>query len=90
MFYILTYDIGIERVNKVKKITREFLKWEQNSVVTGELSDSQAMELKRKLKEIIDTEKDHIIIFSLRSRKFLDRVDLGTPKTEIDEDSFFL
>lgn len=90
MFYIITYDIGIERVNKVKKVTRRFLKWEQNSVVTGELPDSKATELKLTLNKIIDKEKDHIIIFALRADKFLERTDLGTPKADMPDDALFV
>lgn len=90
MFYIITYDVGVERVNKVKKVTRRFLKWEQNSVVTGDLTESQAMELKKRLSDIIDVNKDHILIFSLRSSKFVDRLDLGTPKSDLDDDSLFV
>ncbi len=90
MFYIITYDVGIERVNSVKKLTRRFLKWEQNSVVTGDLTDAQAMELKKRLLDILDKDKDHIIIFSLRSRKFANRTDLGTPKNDLEDDSFFV
>ena len=90
MFYIITYDIGIERVNKVKKVTRRFLKWEQNSVVTGELSESQATELKLMLEQIIDKVNDHIIIFALRSNKFVDRLDLGTPKSDMTDDAIFV
>ena len=90
MFYIITYDVGVERVNKVKKVTRQFLKWEQNSVVTGDLTESQALELKRRLSDIIDKNKDHILIFSLRSIKFVDRLDLGTPKSNLEDDSLFV
>lgn len=90
MYYIITYDIGAERVNRVKKVTREFLKWEQNSVVTGELTESQVIQLKKRLCDIMDLDKDHIIIFALRSKKFLDRVDIGTPKTNMEEDAYFL
>ena len=90
MFYIITYDVGVERVNKVKKVTRQFLKWEQNSVVTGDLTESQALELKKRLLDIIDKNEDHILIFSLRSSKFVDRLDLGTPKSNLEDGSIFV
>ena len=90
MFYIITYDIGIERVNKVKKLTRQFLKWEQNSVVTGELSNSQIMDLTKRLKEIIDEQTDHIMIFAIRSEKFVERTDLGTPKFDLEDNGLFI
>lgn len=90
LYYIITYDVGVERVNKIKKVTREFLRWEQNSVVSGELTDSQYLRLVAKLEDIIDKTNDHIIIFSVRSKKFVQRTDLGTSRTNLEEDSFFL
>jgi CRISPR-associated protein Cas2 len=90
MYYIITYDVGIERVNRVKKLTREFMKWEQNSVVTGDLSESQTMQLEKRLAAIIDKDHDHVIIFGIRSKKYIDRKDMGTPKSSMDNDSFFV
>lgn len=90
MYYIITYDVGIERVNNVKKITREFLRWEQNSVVSGDLSESQITQLKERLEDVIDKGKDHIIIFGVRSKKFLVRIDMGTSKTNMHDDSLFI
>lgn len=90
MYYIITYDVGVERVNHVKKITREFLKWEQNSVVSGDLTQYQVAQLKKRLEYVIDRDKDHIIIFGVRSKKFLVRIEMGTPKTNIDDNSLFI
>ena len=90
MYYVITYDVGVDRVNKVKKLTRQFLKWEQNSVVSGELSESQITQLKSELVHIINHKEDHIIILGIRSKKFFDREDLGTPKSELDGGTLFI
>ncbi|MEM0134423.1 MAG: hypothetical protein QXU18_04240 [Thermoplasmatales archaeon] len=48
------------------------------------------MELKKRLLDILDKNKDHIIIFSLVSGKFVNRIDLGTSKNDLDGDSIFV
>jgi CRISPR-associated protein Cas2 len=90
MFFIITYDINEERVNLVKKILREYLKWEQNSVFSGELTMSQIRELRSRLIKVIVKEKDHVIIFKSRTTKFIEREDLGNPKTAMEGNSLFI
>lgn len=82
--------MGIERVNRVKMLLRTFLKWEQNSVLTGNLTDSQFRELKDRLAKIVNKEKDHIMIMEIRTEKYVNRIDLGTPKSNLDEGDMFI
>jgi|ACXJ01.1.fsa_nt_gi CRISPR-associated protein Cas2 len=90
MFYIITYDVNEMRVNRVKKLLRVFLKWDQNSVVSGDLTDSQYLELRKELDKILDKSKDHVIIFKSRSSKFLEREDIGTPRGLGEDDALFI
>ncbi|MHB8361107.1 MAG: CRISPR-associated endonuclease Cas2 [Thermoplasmataceae archaeon] len=90
MFFIITYDINEHRVNLVKKILREFLKWEQNSVFSGDLTTSQIRVLMARLERTIDKETDHIIIFKSRSSKFIEREDMGKSKTASEGNSLFI
>ena len=89
-FYIITYDVNEARVNQVKKLFRVFLKWDQNSVVSGDLTDSQYRELRDRLDKVLDKTQDHVIIFKSRSSKFLEREDIGTPKGIGKNDSLFI
>jgi CRISPR-associated protein Cas2 len=90
MFYIVTYDVNEARVNHVKKVLRVFLKWDQNSVLSGDLTDSQFRELRDKLDKVLDKTQDHVIIFKSRSSKFLEREDIGTAKGISEDDSLFI
>lgn len=90
MFYVITYDVGVERVDKIRKFLRRFLKWEQNSVVVGELTKSQFREVRDQIRSIIKAEEDHVIIFGIRSEEFVDREDLGTPKSKLDGGDLFI
>lgn len=38
MYIVVVYDVGVERVNKVKKFLRMHLNWVQNSVFEGEVT----------------------------------------------------
>jgi len=80
MYVIIVYDVGVERVNKVKKFLRTWLNWVQNSVFEGELTESEFLKVEDGLKNIIDEECDSIIIFKLKDRKFIDRRILGIEK----------
>ena len=84
MYVILVYDVGVERVNKVRKFLRRYMMWIQNSVFEGELSEAELTIIKQSLKELIDPEEDAIVIYRLKSQKNLKREELGTPKATTD------
>ncbi len=90
MYYIITYDVGEKRVNLVKKLLRTYLSWEQNSVLTGELSNLQITEIKDSLNKVVNKNEDHVMIFAIRSFKYIDRQDIGTPKSQMGEGGFFV
>ena len=85
MYAIITYDVNVERVNKVKKFLRRYLSWVQNSVFEGEVSKADLEEIKIGLKEIIDEGEDMVVIYILRTEKNLRREIMGFDKSKIDE-----
>ncbi|GBE53931.1 CRISPR-associated endoribonuclease Cas2 [archaeon BMS3Bbin15] len=80
---ILVYDIGVERVNKVRGFLRQYLDWVQNSVFEGELTKSAFKKVTDELKEIIEPDLDTIIIYILRDEKFLEKKYIGEPKVKL-------
>lgn len=82
MYVVIVYDVGVERVNKVRSFLREYMNWVQNSVFEGELTKSEFVKIKSRLKELINESSDHIIFYSSRDRKYLGIEDLGTPKAD--------
>ncbi len=48
-YCIVTYDVGEERVNRVRKILKRYFTWVQNSVFEGEI---RAGKLEKCLQEI--------------------------------------
>lgn len=84
MYIILVYDIEEKRVGKMLKLCRQYLNWIQNSVFEGELTEVKLKELIYKAKNIMNVEKDSIIVFSSRQEKWLEKQVIGKEKNELD------
>jgi CRISPR-associated protein Cas2 len=84
MYLILVYDIEEKRVGKMLKLCRKYLNWIQNSVFEGELSQVQLDELIYRAKNIMEVEKDSIIIFKSRQEKWLEKIVIGQEKNKLD------
>ncbi|RLG16571.1 CRISPR-associated endonuclease Cas2 [Candidatus Pacearchaeota archaeon] len=83
MYVIIVYDVSVERVSKVCQFLRQFLNWIQNSVFEGELTESELEKIKTGLKKIIDSERDSVIIYLLRTDQILKRELLGVEKVDL-------
>jgi CRISPR-associated protein Cas2 len=81
VYVILVYDVGVDRVNKVLKISREYLTWVQNSVLEGEITDADIITLSHRLRELIDETADSVT-FYIMNRKYENRLSLGRIKGE--------
>lgn len=82
-YVVIVYDVGVERVNKVRTFLRQYMNWVQNSVFEGELTKAELVKIRSKLKELIDENYDHIICYSSRDKKYLGIENIGTPKVDI-------
>jgi CRISPR-associated protein Cas2 len=82
LYVVIVYDIGVERVNKVRTFLRQYMLWVQNSVFEGELTRAELMKVRSNLKELINENNDHIIIYSSRDKKYLGIENLGSPKAD--------
>lgn len=80
MFVIMVYDVGEKRVNKVLKRCRKYLNWVQNSVLEGDISESNLKKLKMELERIIESDHDSVIIYTSRTTKYTDREIMGLRK----------
>jgi len=94
MYVILVYDINLEDgegqrvLRNVHKICKKYLVHIQNSVFEGELLESQELKLKKELDNYIREDKDSVILFKSRSKRWLDKEFLGM--IENDKTSNFL
>lgn len=84
MYVVIVYDIGQKRLSKMLKLCRKYVNWIQNSVFEGELTEVQLKKFKAEAKEIMNYEKDSLIIFSSREEKWLDKEVVGYEKSKLD------
>ena len=70
------------RVNKVMKISQEYLFHIQNSAFEGEITIAQLKELKLRLKNIINPVQDSVIFFEFKylSKKLFKKEVIGLIK----------
>ena len=83
MYFVIVYDIGVERVNNICKYLKQHLNWVQNSVFEGELTEGEFEEVKARLNKLIDKSSDSLLIYSTLSENYLQKMALGTEKAPI-------
>ena len=64
MFVIAVYDVAAERTGRMLKLCRQYLNWVQNSVLEGELTRVQLLELETAALEIMDPDYDSFILYT--------------------------
>ena len=94
MYVILMYDINLENkegqkvLRNVYKICKKYLIHIQNSVVEGELLESQLMKLRAELKSHIRDDKDSVIVFKSRNQRWMEEMFFGKIEDDVT-DNFF-
>ena len=84
MYVILIYDVNVKRISKMLTLCRQYLCWIQNSVFEGEISEAKLQELCNRIKDIIDTDEDSIIIFSNKMGFSMNKRILGKERMSTD------
>lgn len=83
-YFIVTYDIVEQRVNKVRKTLKKYFMWVQNSVFEGEIGIGKLNQCHRELSEIIDQEEDSIYFYEIDNKKNCSKMVLGREKEITD------
>jgi len=78
----MTYDVGVERLNKILKLGRQYLSWVQNSVLEGEITEANLLRLMSQVAKVIDKEADSVTFYILRTTKYLRKKTIGIVKGE--------
>lgn len=79
-YCIVTYDIGEERVNRVRKVLKRYLNWVQNSVFEGEIGEGKLEKCLRELKEVINVDVDSIYVYFFELRDYCRKRVVGCEK----------
>lgn len=94
MYVILVYDINLEEkdgqrvLRRIFKTCKKYLVHIQNSTFEGELSEPQMLKLKSEINTYIRKDRDSLILFKSRSKRWLDKEFVG--KIEDDKTDNFL
>jgi len=78
------YDAAPKRGIKLLKFLRQHLIWVQNSVLEGDITESQYEIIRSGIKDKINNDKDSVIIFRFDSKKYTKREILGVERNETD------
>ncbi|SEH07173.1 CRISPR-associated endonuclease Cas2 [Candidatus Venteria ishoeyi] len=53
MYMLMTYDVEASRTQKFKKLLHQYLEHTQYSVFSGDITEAKAIELRRKLSQLM-------------------------------------
>jgi len=77
MYVIVTYDVAVERQDRVRKILRRYFNWVQNSVFEGEITESKLEECKFEIKNAIDKSYDSVYFYIFPRKDIVKKEILG-------------
>jgi len=80
IFVILTYDVEVKKVNNVRKTLKKFIKWTQNSVFEGEITDGKLQKCIGQVNKIIDKSEDSVYIYVVENPKNVVKNKIGVEK----------
>lgn len=80
MYVIIVYDIGIERIDPVRHVLKQYLTWVQNSSFEGNITEGQLEELRLKISSLIEHNKDSVIVYSINNTSWLKKLIWGREK----------
>ena len=78
---VVVYDVAVERLDKVRSVLKQYLNWVQNSAFEGELTTGTLEELKLKLSDVIEEDRDSLLFYSVSNPKWLGKDVLGVEKS---------
>lgn len=84
MYVIVVYDVGVNRLDSVRHVLKQYLTWIQNSSFEGEITLGKLEELKILISQIIDKEKDSLVVYSVNNPAWIQRVTWGIDKGTTD------
>jgi len=81
LYIVVVYDVAVERLDRVRSVLKQYLNWVQNSAFEGELTTGTLEELKLKLSDVIEEDRDSLLFYSVSNPKWLGKDVLGVEKS---------
>jgi CRISPR-associated protein Cas2 len=83
VYVIVVYDVAVERLDRVRKVLKQYLNWVQNSAFEGELTEGKFEELAMNIRDVIDERVDSVLCYCLSNAKWLDKKVIGIEKSKV-------
>ena len=80
MFVIITYDIKVERINRVRKLLKMYITWTQNSVFEGEITEAKLQECLSSVNSMINRKEDSVYVYRVKNSKNIRKDVIGEEK----------
>ncbi|AIC16851.1 CRISPR-associated endonuclease Cas2 [Nitrososphaera viennensis] len=84
MYAIIVYDVGVERIDAVRHILKKYLTWIQNSAFEGEITTGKLEEVRILIANVIDKEKDSVVVYSINNPAWIEKKTWGRDKGTTD------
>lgn len=81
---IIVYDVGIERLDAVRHVLKKYLTWIQNSAFEGEITAGKLEEVRLLVSQVIDKEKDSVVVYAVNNPSWLEKKVWGREKGSTD------
>lgn len=80
-YLLVVYDINEKRVNKIHRILKKYLVWQQNSTFEGYLTQSNIKKLFFELKNNFNENEDSIVVYFFNSNRVFKKIIDGKEKS---------
>ncbi len=85
MFVIVTYDITDNtRLNKVRKILKQYLYWTQLSTFEGVITKGDLAKCMAQVNKVINRQEDSVYVYELENPNLISKKVLGIEKNFTD------
>lgn len=81
MFVIITYDVEVKRINRVRKTLKKYLTWTQNSVFEGEITEGKLHQCMSDIEKLINKRADSIYVYEVKNPKNIKKEVFGVQKS---------
>lgn len=82
-YCIVTYDVGEERVNRVRKILKRYFTWVQNSVFEGEIREGKLVKCLREIQKVISEDVDSVYVYCFEFQHSCTKRVIGCEKERV-------
>ncbi|APT74553.1 CRISPR-associated protein Cas2 [Thermosipho melanesiensis] len=84
MKYILVvYDVNEKRINKVHKVLKKYIIWQQNSTFEGNVTQANIKRMIYELNKKINSKEDSILIYFFNSKTVIRKEVDGIEKWNV-------